>query len=243
MLLLLCLSAALYLLPATGGTSLSPPLHCSPPLLAETNTSPRNRHAAAIRWLASWLLRGRTILPSWVLRNLLLLLLRDDLCRLGLLSISLLNRSSRKLLPCLLLWKLGLLRWSLHLTLLAATGGDIQPPINGLRNGLDFRAQLLFDLVQIESVLVGDQVNCQTKVSKSSRTSNTMQICFTILWEIKIDYDVDRLDIDTTGKQVRADQVSADPVPEVVEDSVAVRLQHFSMRVEARIAEFSDFLC
>ena len=37
-----------------------------------------------------------------------------------------------------------------------------------------------------------------TQMTKSSRSANTMQIRFRILWEIKIDDDVYRLDVNST---------------------------------------------
>jgi hypothetical protein len=70
-----------------------------------------------------------------------------------------------------------------------------------------------------------------------------MEISLGILREVKVYYDIDCLDIDTTGEKIRADQVSTDSVSEVVEDTVSAGLCHSSMRVEARVTKFSDFLC
>jgi hypothetical protein len=60
----------------------------------------------------------------------------------------------------------------------------------------------LFNLVQIESVLIGYQVDGQTQVTKSSRAANTMQIGFGILWEIKVDDNIDGLDVNTSGQEI-----------------------------------------
>lgn len=79
-------------------------------------------------------------------------------------------------------------------------------------------------------------------MSKSTRTTDTVKVGFGILWEIEVDYDVDSLNINTTGQQIRADKVSTDAVPEVVEDTVTVVLKHSSMRVEARVSKFGDLL-
>lgn len=69
-----------------------------------------------------------------------------------------------------------------------------------------------------------------------------MQIRFRILGEVEIDNDVDCLDIDTSRQQIGTDQVSGDAVSEVVEDTIAVCLEHLRMRVEAGIAQFGYLL-
>ena len=69
-----------------------------------------------------------------------------------------------------------------------------------------------------------------------------MKVGFAVLREIKIDDNVYCLNIDTTGKEVRADKVTADAVAEVVENAITMRLEHFCMRVEAGVAQFCHFL-
>ena len=79
-------------------------------------------------------------------------------------------------------------------------------------------------------------------MSISSGSTNTMEIGFSILGEIKVDHNIDGLDIDTTSKKIRADEVAADTVAEVVKDAVAVLLHHFGVRVEAGVAKLGDLL-
>jgi len=119
---------------------------------------------------------------------------------------------------------------------------NVELLVNLSRDGLDFRAEFLFNLVQIEPVIPVDQVNSQTKVTESSGTTDAMEVGFGILGEIKIDYNVDGLNIDTTGEEIGADEIAAHPVPEIVEDTVAMVLQHLRMTVEAGIAQLSDLL-
>jgi hypothetical protein len=69
-----------------------------------------------------------------------------------------------------------------------------------------------------------------------------MEVCFAVLGEVKVNNDVHRLDIDTTGEEVRADEVAADAVAEVVENTVTMGLQHLRVRVETGVAKFGDFL-
>lgn len=98
----------------------------------------------------------------------------------------------------------------------------------------------MLDLVQVETVLIGDQVDSETQVTETTTTTNTVEIGLGVLGEIKINDDVDGLDVDTTGQEIRADQVSTDTVPEIVEDAVAMGLEHLCVRVEARVSKLGD---
>jgi hypothetical protein len=100
----------------------------------------------------------------------------------------------------------------------------------------------LFDPVKIEAIFPVDQIDSQTQMSKTTRSTNPMQICLGVLREIKVDYNVDGLNIDTTSEQVRTDEVSAYTIAEVVEDTITVVLKHTRMRVEAGISKLSDLL-
>lgn len=79
-------------------------------------------------------------------------------------------------------------------------------------------------------------------MSEPTGTTNTVKIRFRILGKIKVDNDIDGLNIDTTGEEVGAHEVSTHAVTEVVEDAVAVRLQHFRVGVETRIPKLGDLL-
>lgn len=70
-----------------------------------------------------------------------------------------------------------------------------------------------------------------------------MQVRFCIFREIKIDDDVDCLDIDASSEQIGADEVSADALAEIVEDAVSMSLEHLGVRVEAGISAFGDSFC
>ena len=60
-----------------------------------------------------------------------------------------------------------------------------------------------------------------------------MQVRLGILGEVKIDDDVDGLNVDTSREQVGAHEISADAFAEIVENAITVGLKHFSMGVEA----------
>lgn len=117
---------------------------------------------------------------------------------------------------------------------------DVELLVDVLGDRLNLSSQLLLDLVQVETVFPVDQVNSETKVTETTRTTNTVQIGLRILGEIKVDDDVDRLNIDTSGQQIRANEVAAHAIAEVVEHAVTVLLKHASVRVEARVAQLSD---
>jgi len=147
------------------------------------------------------------------------------------------------LLQLLLLVKklLLLLVLVLHLLLGIQCGGsDVEALVDDWGDGLDLGAQLLLDLVQVETVLISDQVNGETQVAETTTTTNAVEISLSVLGEIKVDNDVDGLDVDTTGQEIRADQVSADTIPEIVEDAVTMGLEHLCVGVEARVSKFGD---
>ena len=66
-----------------------------------------------------------------------------------------------------------------------------------------------------------------------------MQVRLAILGKVKIDNDIHSLNINSTSEEVRADKVAAYAVAEVVEDAIAVRLEHLCMRVETGVSELS----
>jgi len=78
-------------------------------------------------------------------------------------------------------------------------------------------------------------------MTEPPRTANTMQICLAIFWKVEVDNDIHSLDIDTTREKVRANEITRDTVTEVVKNAITMRLKHFSVRIETRIAELGDF--
>jgi hypothetical protein len=70
------------------------------------------------------------------------------------------------------------------------------------RNGFDCRAQLLLNLVKVESIIIRNKVDCQTKMTKSTRSTNSMKVGFCILGKVKVDNHVYRLNIDTTSEKI-----------------------------------------
>lgn len=105
--------------------------------------------------------------------------------------------------------------------------------LDDLRDGLYLTTQLLFDLVEQETVFPSDEVDRNTKVTKSARSTNAMEIGFCMSREIKVDDDVDCLNINTAGQQVGTHQVTTGAVSKVVEYTIAVVLEHLRVRIVA----------
>ena len=110
---------------------------------------------------------------------------------------------------------------------------DVELLVDILRNRLDFGAQFLLNLVQVETVVPIDEVDREAQMPKTTGTTNTVEVRLRILGEVEVDDNVDSLDIDTTGQQIGADQVSRNAISEVVENAVAMLLQHSRMGIEA----------
>ena len=92
-------------------------------------------------------------------------------------------------------------------------------------------------------VLLGNEVDSQTKMSKTTRATDSVKISLRVLGEIKVDHDVNRLNIDTTGEQVSAHKAASLTVLEVMVDTVTIALLHLRVNVETRVAKLGDLFC
>lgn len=63
----------------------------------------------------------------------------------------------------------------------------------------------------------------------TAATTDTMEIRLRVLGEVKVDDNIDRLDIDTSREEIRADEIAANTVAKVVEDTITMLLEHLSM--------------
>lgn len=119
---------------------------------------------------------------------------------------------------------------------------NVEALVDAGGNRLNLSSKIPLNVVEVEAVFPVDEVDGKTKVTVSARSTNSVQVGFGILGEVKVDDNVDSLDINTTSEEIGADEVSADAVAEVVEDAVASLLLHAGVTVEARVAKFGDFL-
>lgn len=79
-------------------------------------------------------------------------------------------------------------------------------------------------------------------MAESPRTSDTVKVCLGVLGKVEVDDHIHRLNVNATSQEVRADQIAADSISEVVEDSVTALLNHLSVTVEAGVAKLGDLL-
>ena len=114
--------------------------------------------------------------------------------------------------------------------------------VDGLWNGSNLGTELLLDFVKVEAVIPVDQVDRNSQMSETSRSTNTMEVGLRILREIEIDDYVDSLDVDATGKKIRANKIAANTIPEVMKHTVTVMLLHLGVRVEAGVSKFGNLL-
>jgi len=91
-------------------------------------------------------------------------------------------------------------------------------------NGLDLCTEFLLYAIEVEPIFPVDQVDNQTKMAESTGPANAMEVGFSILREVEVDDYIHSLNVDTSGEEIRADEIAHCAVPEVVEDSVAVML-------------------
>jgi hypothetical protein len=79
---------------------------------------------------------------------------------------------------------------------------DVELLVNVLRNRLDFSAEITLNVVKVETIIPIDEIYCETKMSETPRSTNTMKVGFGILGEVKVDNNIDGLDVDTTSKEI-----------------------------------------
>jgi len=118
----------------------------------------------------------------------------------------------------------------------------VQVLVDVLWDSLNLSVKLVFNLKHIVLVILGDEVNGQSQVSESSRTANSMQVSVTIAWEVEVDNNIDRHDINTSREQICTYETTGLSLFEVMENSVSVLLLHPRVDVEARVAQLGDLL-
>lgn len=79
-------------------------------------------------------------------------------------------------------------------------------------------------------------------MTKPTRPTDSMEVGLRVFGKVKVDDNIDGLDIDTTSEEVGTDKIAADTIAEVVEDTVTMGLEHLCVRIEAGIAKLCYFL-
>ena len=77
---------------------------------------------------------------------------------------------------------------------------DVEALVNGGRDCLNLGTQVPLNVVKVESVLPVDQVDSQTKMAIPTRSPNAMKVRLGVFRKVKVDDNVDSLNIDTTSE-------------------------------------------
>ena len=79
-------------------------------------------------------------------------------------------------------------------------------------------------------------------MTESSRSTDSMEIGLSISSKVEINDYIDGLNIDTSSKDISANQASCFSIFKVMVNSTSILLLHFRVNVEARISKLRDFL-
>ena len=96
-----------------------------------------------------------------------------------------------------------------------------------------------FDAHIIEGVLIinGDQANRQSEVPKPPRPANSMEVRLRITREIKVDYDIYRLDVNPTGAEVGGDKIPT------ISITILIHIQFiFTIQIQFIFTIFYNFI-
>ena len=118
-------------------------------------------------------------------------------------------------------------RFNVRIIILKATLGlilgNVKMRIDDLWYWLYFRAQFLFDFVKCKSsfktnlvqqlikktqnclslpVVISDEIDGNAQMTKSTRSTDTMQIGLGHLWKVKVNYNVNGLYVNASGEQI-----------------------------------------
>ena len=114
--------------------------------------------------------------------------------------------------------------------------------VDSLRDGLNVSVELFLNSLEIVSVVVGDEVDGETQVAEPSRSTDTVQVGLGHIRKVKVNNAIDGLNVNASSEQVGTYKISASALSKVVKHSISVVLMHFSVNVEARVAQLTDFL-
>lgn len=68
--------------------------------------------------------------------------------------------------------------------------------------------------------VICNEVDCHTEMTKSTRSTNSMQVGLSVLGEVEVDDNVHSLNINTSCKDICAHKTSSLTILEVMENSI-----------------------
>jgi hypothetical protein len=70
------------------------------------------------------------------------------------------------------------------------------------RDWFNLCTQLLFNLIKIKAIFISDEIDSETKMTKSATSADSVQIRFGVLRKVKIDDHVHRLYVYSACKEI-----------------------------------------
>ena len=95
----------------------------------------------------------------------------------------------------------------------------VQVLVDVLRDRLDLSGQVVLDLEHVVLVVFGNKVDGETKVTESAGTPNPVEVGIRGAWEVEVDDDVHRHDVDTSREEVSAHKTPGLSIAEVMVNS------------------------
>ena len=117
----------------------------------------------------------------------------------------------------------------------------VQVLVDLRRDRFDFRPEFLLDPEQRLFIIRRDKVDGEPQVPVASGPSDAVKVRLRVLGKVKVNDDVDGLDVDTAREQVRLHEIATAALSEIVEDAVAVLLRDLGVYVETREPQLRDF--
>jgi hypothetical protein len=88
------------------------------------------------------------------------------------------------------------------------------------------RTELIFNLEKIVLIILRDEIDSQSKMAKSSRSADSMEISLCKSRKVEVDNHIYRLNVDTSGENVSANEASGFTILEIMINSAPVVLLH-----------------
>ena len=100
---------------------------------------------------------------------------------------------------------------------------------------LDLGVVMILDLPNELGIIWNNKVDSDTLSTKSSSSTDSVNVVFFFEWELVVDNESDLLNIDTSGQQISGDKNSCGSSSEFLHDCVSLHLIHFT--VHSRYSE------
>ena len=79
---------------------------------------------------------------------------------------------------------------------------SVEVLVDVLRDRLDLSVQIVLNIEHVILVVLADEVDRETEMAEPTRTTDPVQVSVGLAWEIEVDDNVNRDDVDTTGKDI-----------------------------------------